>query len=49
MAIQDFFTSRDNNTDASTYVGQLGRLWYNPDTNSLYVSDGATPGGNPVE
>lgn len=43
--IQDFYTSRDNNVDPETYVGQLGRLWYNPDTNTIYVSDGVTPGG----
>lgn len=49
MAIQNFFTSRDNNLDGNTYVGQLGRLWYNPDTNSLYASDGVTVGGVPVD
>jgi hypothetical protein len=49
VAIQNFFTSRDNNLDGNTYVGQLGRLWYNPDTNSLYASDGATVGGIPVD
>jgi hypothetical protein len=48
VAIQKFFTSRDNNADASTYVGQQQRLWYNPITNSIYVSDGETPGGIPV-
>ncbi len=49
MAIQNFFTSRDNNLDGNTYVGQLGRLWYNPDTNSVYASDGETEGGIPVD
>jgi hypothetical protein len=49
MAIQNLFTSRDNNLDGNTYVGQLGRLWYNPDTNSLYASDGNTVGGIPVD
>ena len=49
MAIQNLFTSRDNNLDGNTYVGQLGRLWYNPDTNSLYASDGVTVGGIPVD
>lgn len=43
--IQNLFTSRDNNADGATYVGQTGRLWWNPDTNSLYYSDGTTPGG----
>ena len=47
-SVQNFFTSRDNNTDVDTYVGQLDRLWYNPDTNSIFVSDGTTPGGVPV-
>jgi hypothetical protein len=43
--IQNLYTSRDNKADGSTYVGQTGRLWWNPDTNSLYYSDGTTPGG----
>jgi hypothetical protein len=47
-SIQNFYTSRDNNTDGNTYVGQLDRLWYNPNTNSIFVSDGVTAGGNPV-
>ena len=47
-SVQNFFTSRDNNTDPATYVGQLDRLWYNPTTNSIFVSNGVTPGGQPV-
>lgn len=43
--IINFFTSRNNNADPSTNVGQESRLWWNPVTNSLYVSDGVTPGG----
>jgi len=46
--IQNFFTSRDNNANAETYVGQSGRLWYSPDDNTIYVSDGSTAGGIPV-
>jgi hypothetical protein len=46
--IQNFFTSRDNNANAATYIGQQDRLWYNPITQTLYVSDGVTPGGIPV-
>jgi hypothetical protein len=49
VAIQNLFTSRDNKLDGNTYVGQFGRLWYNPDTNSLYASDGVTVGGIPVD
>lgn len=43
--IQNFFTSRDNNANAATYVGQQDRLWWNPVTNALYYSDGNTAGG----
>jgi hypothetical protein len=43
--IQNFMTSRDNNAYGPTFVGQEGRLWYNPVTNAIYVSDGVTPGG----
>lgn len=46
--IQNFFTSRDNQTDGNTYVGQEGRLWYNPDTNSIYVNTANIAGGTPV-
>jgi hypothetical protein len=49
VAIQNFFTSRDNNLNGNTYVGSFGRLWYNPDTNSIYASDGVTVGGIPVD
>jgi hypothetical protein len=46
--IQQFFTSRDNNANAETFVGQEGRLWWDPVTNKIYYSDGATPGGVPI-
>jgi len=46
--IQNFYTSRDNNIDGNTYVGQEGRLWYNPDTNAIYVNSANTVGGTPV-
>ena len=42
--IQKLFTSR-NNTDAATYIGQDGRIWWDPVTNAFYYSDGVTPGG----
>jgi hypothetical protein len=45
VAIQRFFTSRDNNANSATYVGQEQRLWYDPVTNAIYVSDGNTAGG----
>lgn len=46
--IQQFFTSRDNNANAETFVGQEGRLWWDPTTNQIYSSDGNTPGGIPL-
>lgn len=46
--IQQFFTSRDNNANAQTFVGQQGRLWWDPVTNQIYSSDGSTPGGIPL-
>lgn len=46
--IQNLFTSRDNGANAETYIGQQGRLWWDPETNKFYYSDGITPGGIPV-
>jgi hypothetical protein len=43
--IQNLYTSRDNNAQGNTFVGQEGRLWWNPDTNAFYYSDGNTVGG----
>ena len=48
MSIQEFFTSRNNGIlTGTTYVGQLGRLWYDPLTNTIRVGDGH-PGGRIV-
>jgi hypothetical protein len=46
--IQNLFSSRENNTDSNTYVGQEGRLFYNSATNAFYIGDGTTVGGKPV-
>ena len=43
--IQNLFTSRDNNANGNSYVGQQDRIWWNPDTNAFYYSDGNTAGG----
>jgi hypothetical protein len=45
--IQNLFTSRDNNANSSTYVGQQDRLWYDSAV-GFRVSDGNTPGGTPA-
>jgi hypothetical protein len=46
--IQNLFTSRDNNANGANYVGQQSRIWWNPDANAFYFSDGNTAGGIPV-
>jgi len=52
--IQKLFTSRDNFVDGNTqeatsntanFVGQAGRIWWDPARNNFYSSDGNTPGG----
>jgi hypothetical protein len=43
--IQEFFTSRNNKANNTTYVGQRDRLWYDSATNTIRISDGSTPGG----
>ena len=52
--IQRLFTSRDNFVDGNTqeatsntanFVGQEGRIWWDPTRNNFYASDGNTPGG----
>jgi hypothetical protein len=46
MAIYDFFLSRNNAASTpETYVGHVGRLFYNSDTGVIKISDGVTPGG----
>lgn len=44
---QDFFTDRRNYGDGNTRVGQMDRLWYDPNTNTIRVGDG-NPGGRIV-
>lgn len=47
MSIQKFFTSRSP-AEASNFVGQLDRLWFNNSNRTIYYSDGVTPGGIPI-
>jgi hypothetical protein len=49
MAIYEFFTSRNNGANVSTYVGQAGRLFYDGDNGVLKISDGVTPGGSNIQ
>ena len=48
MAIQKLFTSRANGTNGNIYVGERGHMFYNEQTGNLRISDGVTPGGNPI-
>ena len=43
--VQELYTSRNNNSNGLTRLGELGRIWYDPNTNTLRVGDGHTPGG----
>jgi hypothetical protein len=50
---QKVFTSRSNNLDSATYVGEVGRLFYEQPgvvgvAPVLKYSDGSTPGGLPL-
>ena len=42
------FTEKLGGANVSTFVGKHGDLFYDPETNSLRISDGHTPGGNPI-
>lgn len=46
--IQNLYTSRDNNANSATYVGQQDRIWWNPTLNAFFVNTANTPGGTPV-
>jgi hypothetical protein len=45
MAIYELWMSRHNGVNATDYVGPAGKLWYDPDTQSIRSSDGTTAGG----
>jgi hypothetical protein len=55
--IQRLFSSRDNfvegnvqeaTSNTANFVGQEGRIWWDPTRNNFYASDGSTPGGIPI-
>ena len=53
MTTQKVFSSRALNVDATTYVGEKGRLFYSQPAGTgtapvLKYSDGSTPGGIPI-
>ena len=42
------FVEKLGDTEAADFIGNEGDLFYDPNTASLRVSDGVTPGGLPV-
>lgn len=46
--VQEFWSSRKNNADPDQFVGGTARLFYNPISRTIRVSDGTTPGGLPL-
>ena len=44
MAIQKLFTSLSKAGNTNAYVGEKGRIWYDP-VKGFRISDGVTPGG----
>lgn len=44
----DLWASRVKNADPATYVGEVNRIFYYPDSGTLRISDGVTPGGLPI-
>lgn len=44
----EFWSTRKNKADPFTFVGDFDRLFYNPVTKSIRISDGETPGGLPI-
>ena len=42
--VQDLRSSRNKLVNGRTRIGHIGRLWYDPSTNTIRVGDG-TPGG----
>ena len=45
--IQKFFTSYKTRADGENLIGELNRLWYDSNTNTIRISDG-NPGGKIV-
>ena len=42
------FTDKMGGTNASSYIGNTGEIFYDPTTTTLRVANGVTPGGNLV-
>ena len=47
-SINRIFTEHLGNSNVSTFIGNSGEIFYNPLHGALSLSDGSTPGGNPI-
>ena len=43
-----FWSTRTNDADADTFIGDTDRLFFNPNDLTIRLSDGSTPGGIPI-
>ena len=48
MAVEKIWSAYKPLADASTFVGDAGELFFDPATGEIRISDGSTPGGNPI-
>jgi len=48
MAIHKVFSSLSKKANITTYVGEAGRIFYDPQNGQLRLSNGVTPGGTAV-
>lgn len=48
MAIHKVFSSLNKGASINTYVGEAGRIFYDPENGRLRLSNGRTPGGTAV-
>ena len=48
MAIQKLFSSLSKSANLATYVGEPGRMFYDPQNGQLRLSNGVTPGGTAI-
>ena len=48
MAVEKIWSTRKLLADFSTFVGDAGEIFFNPENGTLRISDGVTPGGQPL-
>lgn len=48
MAVEKIWSSKSRKSDFSTYIGQKGEIFFNPEDGAIRLSDGVTPGGNSI-